>query len=114
MWYLTRLHGIRKRAKDSILSADFWSYAILVTRSESTGWSMRIQGDVLVRFLELLPLTDSDRPKSLGDRFTTQIRFTDYSCGAMKINCAIDRLPQVGVTRLVRSTLEANSGLTDS
>ncbi|EEQ98544.1 phytoene dehydrogenase, putative, partial [Perkinsus marinus ATCC 50983] len=46
-------------------------------------------------FLELLPLTDSDRPKSLGDRFTTQIRFTDYSCGAMKINCAIDRLPQI-------------------
>ncbi|KAF4658704.1 Pyridine nucleotide-disulfide oxidoreductase domain-containing protein 2 [Perkinsus olseni] len=46
-------------------------------------------------FLELLPLNASDRPKSLGDRFTSQIRFTDYSCGAMKINCAVDRLPQI-------------------
>ncbi|KAF4691110.1 Pyridine nucleotide-disulfide oxidoreductase domain-containing protein 2 [Perkinsus olseni] len=46
-------------------------------------------------FLELLPLNACDRPKSLGDRFTSQIRFTDYSCGAMKINCAVDRLPQI-------------------
>ncbi|KAF4751039.1 Pyridine nucleotide-disulfide oxidoreductase domain-containing protein 2 [Perkinsus olseni] len=46
-------------------------------------------------FLELLPLNACDRPKSLGDRFTSQIRFTNYSCGAMKINCAVDRLPQI-------------------
>ncbi|KAF4674982.1 Pyridine nucleotide-disulfide oxidoreductase domain-containing protein 2 [Perkinsus chesapeaki] len=46
-------------------------------------------------FLELLPLNAPDRPDVLNDRFTSQIRFTDYSCGAMKINCAIDRLPQI-------------------
>uniref|UniRef100_A0A6B2L1B1 Pyridine nucleotide-disulfide oxidoreductase domain-containing protein 2 n=1 Tax=Arcella intermedia TaxID=1963864 RepID=A0A6B2L1B1_9EUKA len=43
-------------------------------------------------FLELLPgLRDGAGP--LPADFQRQIRLTDYSCGALKINCAVDSLP---------------------
>lgn len=48
-------------------------------------------------FLELLPglARDSGFPEAspLPSDFTHHIRFADYSCGAVKINCAVDRLP---------------------
>lgn len=46
-------------------------------------------------FLELLPGYQVLQKKSndLPIDFAKHIRFADYSCGAFKINCAIDRLP---------------------
>lgn len=38
-------------------------------------------------FLELCPQSE------LPSEFKTHVRHTDYSCGAMKINCAVDSLP---------------------
>lgn len=50
-------------------------------------------------FLELLPGLakvsgmDPDAESPIPDDFTHHIRFADYSCGAFKINCAVDKLP---------------------
>ena len=50
-------------------------------------------------FLELLPgvSRDSGWPNAynspLPQNFTHHLRFADYSCGAFKINCAVDKLP---------------------
>lgn len=49
-------------------------------------------------FLELLPGLARDsgavEESPLPADFQHHIRFADYSCGAFKINCAVDRLPQ--------------------
>lgn len=48
-------------------------------------------------FLELLPGLAKDsgyaEKSPLPAEFARHIRFADYSCGAVKINCAVDRLP---------------------
>ena len=48
-------------------------------------------------FLELLPGLSRDtglaEDSPLPQDFQHHIRFADYSCGALKINCAVDRLP---------------------
>jgi len=48
-------------------------------------------------FLELLPGLARDsgfnEESPLPRDFAHHIRFADYSCGALKINCAVDRLP---------------------
>ena len=49
-------------------------------------------------FLELLPGLSRDSGNTgesspLPRDFQRHIRFTDYSCGAFKINCAVDKLP---------------------
>ena len=49
-------------------------------------------------FLELMPGLARDSGDSTEDfplptDFVHHIRFTDFSCGAFKINCAVDRLP---------------------
>ena len=42
-------------------------------------------------YTELLPPRDAE--KLLGGAFLDRIEGTDYSCGAFKINCAVDDLP---------------------
>jgi phytoene dehydrogenase-like protein len=50
-------------------------------------------------FMELLPglSADSGHPDAMSspipNDFTHHIRFSDYSCGAFKINCAVNKLP---------------------
>lgn len=43
-------------------------------------------------FVELMKPMNPDYPSSYPD-FLQRIRSTDYACGSMKINCAVDRLP---------------------
>lgn len=48
-------------------------------------------------FVELLPNTptqSSPHDASELERFTHHIQTSDYACGALKINCALDRLPE--------------------
>ena len=47
-------------------------------------------------FLELLPgfANDSNEKSPLPDSFKKHIQFSDYSCGAFKINLAVDKLPK--------------------
>lgn len=45
-------------------------------------------------FLELLPgLSHDSIPSPLPAEFRKHIQFADYQCGAFKINCAVDKLP---------------------
>lgn len=44
-------------------------------------------------FLELLPGFSSEDTSPIPREFSERIQFADYKCGAFKINCAIDELP---------------------